>query len=64
MKIAARPAHRTVRPAGQGAAMLPLTQDGVTAEMPAAGDVLAFEALRPRARNKGRNDRGRDYETV
>jgi hypothetical protein len=32
--------------------------------MPAAGDVLAFEALRRRALNKGTNDRGREYETV
>ena len=29
-----------------------------------AGDVLAFEALRRRALNKGTNDRGREYETV
>ena len=44
--------------------MLPLTQNGAPAQMPAAGDVLAFEALRPRALNKGTNDRGREYEAV
>ena len=51
-------------PRVQGGAMLPLTQNGAPAQMPAAGDVLAFEALRPRALNKGTNDRGREYETV
>ena len=40
----------------------PLTQNGAPAQMPAAGDVLAFEALRGRALNKGTNDRGREYE--